>query len=462
MSPALQQVQEQLDKGSDTERSADGSSAPIDGNAPVQESFKTLISIMSESLKNTRSAFYASLSGILASVLLLLCNWFVSWRQVSFLAEVEYLTATKLIPIFKPPPEATQLAEVVGAFREGSDYLVKLSKGLDDREAEVGSHLAGLFGIMKKFREGADALEGNQELVNQAQDQMKSVVDQFVALTSRIEANQAGAHGDLAGVVQAVNESNKNLARALEDWQSQREEMLQSIDRAARQAHAETKESHDLAQKGIDEVAGLIRTSVDQQVTTLRELAIDLLKKQQVGAHEHLREVLDRQGEFVSQLQKSVAESDGHKELLTGLATAIEQERKTFADGMSKMLQTNEQVLRALMADQKQLLDISGMRKVEDRLEIFMRESQKKFSALMERHSAFGQQFGQLGSLADRLGGMLRLLIGIAAVTLPVFAALGIMYIFDLRPADLTMRIISMLMIVAMIFAVAWLLRAKS
>src|SRR5262249_7061425 len=124
MSPALQEVQEQLDRSTSAPTNSNGQN----GNAAVQESFKTLIAIMSDSLRNTRTAFYASLTGILASVLLLLCNWYVSSRQVEFLAGLEYLTATKLIPLFKSPPEISQLGGVVGAFREGSDYLVKLSK----------------------------------------------------------------------------------------------------------------------------------------------------------------------------------------------------------------------------------------------------------------------------------------------------------------------------------------------
>jgi hypothetical protein len=50
----------------------------------------------------------------------------------------------------------------------------------------------------------------------------------------------------------------------------------------------------------------------------------------------------------------------------------------------------------------------------------------------------------------------------VAAVTIPVFAALGIMYIFDLRPQDQVMRIGSFLVILAMIFSLAWFLRAKT
>jgi hypothetical protein len=461
MSPALQQVQEKLDNGSSVQGADNHQPSQPNNVAPVLESFKTLISVMSDSLKNTRTAFYASLTGILTSVMLLLCNWFVSSKQIAFLAAVEYLTATKLIPLFKSPPETAQLLEVVGAFRQGSDYLVKLAEGLDDRESEVDSHLANLFGIVSKFREGAEALQGHQDRVYQAQQEMRDVVDRFMDLTSRIEANQDGAHLDLTGVVEAVRESNKNVSRALEQWQTQQEQLIQRIDETARRAHTETKESREDAQKGIDSVSDLIRTSIDKELSTFRAVAIDLLEQQQVKTRTHFSEVLDRQAAFVLQLQQSIAESDGHKNLVEGLADTIAQERNMFSSGMEKMLHTNEEALKSLMSDQKQLLDISGMRSVEERLEAFMRENQTQSKALMERHSSFAGQFNQLGDRADRLGGMLRLVIGVVAITVPVFAALGVMFIFDLRPADLTMRIVSIGMILAMILALAWLLRSK-
>jgi ABC-type multidrug transport system fused ATPase/permease subunit len=464
MGPALKNVQEQLDKGTAATNSGaartDGNKA--DNNSAVQASFSALVQTMSDSLTNTRSAFFASLTGILTSVILLLCNWYVSWRQINFLAALEDLTATKLIPIFKPLQEASQLAEVVEAFREGSTYMVRLSDELDGKVSQVGTSLENLFAIVRKFGEGADALRGHQDRVYQAQEQMMGVVTQFMGLTSRIEAHQAGAHVDIAGVVQAVNESNKNLARALEDWQARHEDLLQSIERGAKQAHAETKDARDLSQKGITEVAGLIHTSVDQQVGLLRAQAMELLQQQQVGTGNHLRELLDRQAEFVSELQKSVSESDGHKEMLAGLTSTMEQERKTFSERMEKILRQNEQNLKAMLAEQKQLLDTSGMRRVEEGLVKFVSDSRADFNALMERQEGFGKNFGELSQVAGRLGGMLRMLIGVAVVTIPVFAALGIMYIFDLRPQDQIMRIGSMAVIVAMIFSLAWFLRAKT
>jgi hypothetical protein len=305
-------------------------------------------------------------------------------------------------------------------------------------------------------------LRGHQDRVYQAQEQMMGVVSQFMGLTSRIEAHQAGAHVDLEGVVQAVSESNKNLARSLETWQARHEEMLQRVEQGAKQAHAETKEARELAQKGFDELTGLIRTSVRQQVEALRTQAIDVLQQQETGTREHLRQVLDKQGEFVTDLQKSINESDGHKELLAGLATAMGEERQTFNKQMEKMLGQNKEALKGLIAEQQKLLDISGMRKVEEGLVQFGRESRSEFGALMKRQSAFDQEFSELSKEAGRLGLMLKILVGVATVSIPVFTALGIMFIFDLRPQDLQMRLISMGAIVLMIFLLAWFLRAKT
>src|ERR1043166_1490513 len=464
MGPALVNVQEQLEKPTGASSSGPTPAGPgrPDSRSAEQASFAALAKTMSDSLVNTRSAFFASLTGILASVLLLLCNWYVSWRQINFLAALEGLTATKLIPIFKPLRETSQLAEVVEAFREGSTYMVRLSDELDGKVSQVGTSLENLFAIVRKFGEGADALRGHQDRVYQAQEQMMGVVTQFMGLTSRIEAHQAGAHVDIEGVVQAVNESNKNLARALEDWQSRHEDLLQNLERGAKQAHAETRDAPGLSHKAIREVAGLIHTSVDQQVGPLRAQASELLQQQQAGTGNHLRELLDRQGEFLAALQKSVSESDGHKELLEGLSATIDHERNTFSDRLEKMLHQNEQTLRTLITDQKQLLDTSGMKRVEEGLVRFVSDSRAEFKSLLERQEEFGKHFGDLSNVANRLGLMLRVLTGVAAVTIPVFAALGIMYIFDLRPQDQVMRIGSMLVIVTMIFLLAWFLRAKT
>jgi hypothetical protein len=464
MGPALKDVQEQLDKRA-PEKNAGASgpsqSAP-DSTAAVQASFATLVKTMSDSLTNTRTAFFASLTGILASVLLLFSNWFVSKKQIDFLTAIEDSTATRLIPVFKPPHEASQLAEVVATFREGLNYMVRLSGELDVKVSTLGGSLDNLFAIVRKFGEGADALRGHQDLVYQAQEEMMGVVSQFMGLTSRIEAHQAGAHVDLEGVVQAVAESNKNLAISLETWQARHEEMLQRVEQGAKQAHAETKEARELAQKGFDELTGLIRKSVRQQVEALKTQSIGVIQQQETSTREHLSQVFAKQQEFVTALQNSINDSNGHKELLAGLATTIGEERNTFSEQMENMLNQNREALTALIAEQHKLLDISGMRRVEEGLVQFVKENRSQFGALLERQGAFDQEFGQLSKLAGRLGLMLKVLVGVAAVSIPVFTAMGVMFIFDLRPQDLEMRLISMGAIMLMIFLLAWFLRAKT
>jgi hypothetical protein len=464
MSPALNEVQAELDKGTPGASPTDtpaGANVP-DSTVAIQDSFKRLINTMSQSLASTRGAFYASLTGILASVLLLLSNWLVSWKQIDFLSSVEDLTATKLIPIFKPPREASQLAEVGDAFREGSNYLVGVSVKLDDKVSDIGSSLENLLAIVRKFDEASKALSAHQERVYQAQEQMMGVVNEFMGLTARIETHQASTHGDLEGVVRAVSESNQNFTRALEDWHSKHEDMLQAIERNARQAHAETKEARELAQQGINEIAGLIRTSVDSQVGSLHAQALELFGQQHVDTREHLEQMLNKQEKFVTDLQETVGKSDGHQALLSGLAATISEERSAFAARLEQVLKQNEQALRAMLAEQKQLLDISGMRNVEQGLEQFVRENRTEFASLVHRQTELDQHFGKLSQLAGRLGTMLRILLGIVAVTVPVFAALGVMYIFNLRPEDTIMRVVSLVVLTVMIFMLAWFLRAKT
>lgn len=463
MGPALRNVQEQLDKGTPVKGANAGTSeGGTDSTAAVQASFTTLVKTMSDSLTNTRTAFFASLTGILASVLLLFSNWFASRQQIGFLTALEDLTATRLIPAFKPPHEVSQLGAVITSFREGLDYMVRLTTEFDTKVSTIGRSLEDLFAIVRKFGEGADALQAHQDRVYQAQDQMMGVVTQFMGLTSRIEAHQAGAHVDLEGVMLAVSESNKNLARSLEDWQARHEEMLQRVEQGAKQAHAENAEARKLAQKGFDELTGLIRTSVRQQVEALRTQAIGVLQQQESGTREHITQLLDRQGEFVAQLQNSINDSIGHKELLAGLGATIGEERGAFVVQMNAMLEQNKEALKSLIAEQQKLLDLSGLRRLEDGLVLFMRDSRSQFDALMERQNTFGQEFGQLGQQAARLSLMLKILVGVATVSIPVFTAMGVMFIFDLRPEAVEMRVVSMVAIVLMIGLLAWFLRART
>lgn len=198
MSPALNQVQEKLEASTSTSQEGTGQTEH-DRMVPVQESFKGLINTMSASLANTRSAFYASLTGILASVLLLLFSWYVSRQQIEFLAEVEYLTATRLIPIFQPPREASELAGALESFKNGSNYLARLSGDLDSKVALVGTSLENLFAIVRKFGESSDALRNNQERVYQAQSQMIEVVEEFRDFMGRLEKHQSESGENLNG-----------------------------------------------------------------------------------------------------------------------------------------------------------------------------------------------------------------------------------------------------------------------
>jgi hypothetical protein len=462
MSPALNRVQEKLESSTNT--------APQDGNGqvghdkmlPVQESFKELINTMSASLANTRTAFYASLTGILTSVLLLLFSWYASRRQIEFLAAVEYLTATRLIPIFQPPREASELASALEAFKEGSNFLARLSGDLDNKVTQVGTSLENLFAIVRKFGDSSDALRSNQERVYQAQSQMIEVVQEFRDFMSRLENQQSTSGKKLEQVVTAISESNKNVDRALGEWRESQEKMLQTIQVNAERSSREAAAARETAQKGIDEIASLIQQSLENQVGAIKTQALEMLDKQQSNAQEHIDRMLERHEDFVSKLQESIASSDGHKELVSSMAKAMEDERSAFSERLENVLGRSDHALNALLAEQKKILDVSSMRNVEERLEEFVKSSRAEFSALIKRQENFDERFVGLGQQAGTLTLMLKILIGVAIVSIPVFAALGVMFIFDVRPEDPVMKVVSLLVIMVMIGLIAWFLRSKT
>lgn len=460
MGPALRNVQEQLDEN--TPNANSGTATVVENKdkiAAVQASFAALVKTMSDSLTDTRSAFFASLTGILASVILLLLNWYVSSRQIDFLTELEDLTATKLIPIFKPVGETAQVADVVTAFRDGSEYMVRLSGVLDNKVSQVARSLDDLFVVVHKFSAAADSLEQHESRVHDAQEQMIGVVSQFMGLTSRIEAHQAGAHVDIEDVVKAVNETNNNLTRALENWQTRHEDLLQILERGAKQARFESKKVRELTENGIVKVAGMINSSMEEQLGQLRAQALELLQQQQVGAGNQLSELVNRQGEFVTSLQQSISDSNGHKELLAGLGATISQERVAFTEVLDKVQQQNEKALKALLIEQKRMFEASSVAETSVGP---AGSGNTDFSAMMVRLETLGNHFTELSNTAARFGLILRILTGVAVVTIPVFAALAIVYILDLRPEDQVVRIGSLLVILAMVSMSTWFLRAKT
>jgi hypothetical protein len=93
---------------------------------------------------------------------------------------------------------------------------------------------------------------------------------------------------------------------------------------------------------------------------------------------------------------------------------------------------------------------------------MFVSASQSQFSALLTRQEGLDHQFAQLGAQAGRLTVMLRLLAGVATVSVPVFAALAVMFTFDLRPDTIWGQGITLLAILGVIFFVAWFLREKA
>lgn len=444
MGPELRQVQEHL-ASKNTQADA----------------FASLLNTMSSSLVHTRGAFYASLTGILSSVLLLFANWWVGYRQVRFLTKIEDLTATKLIPAFKPLSKETELAGAVDSFKEGSNYLVRLSDSLDGKMTQVGGGLENLFAVVRKFSEVGEALRSNQERVYEAQSQMIEVVDRFVAVTSRIENIQSESKLAIADLLTEVKGSNKNLSRAIDEWKSKHESVLQEVQRAFQLAHSETKDARDTSKDWIGQTIDLVKGSLDGQLAQLNTQAIEMLEKQQISNRDHLKEVLSDQSLFVTKLQEAVLNGDGHREMLEGLGKTIAQERKDFSETLGRVMERNAGAVNTLITEQKKLLEVSRMKSVEQGLERFANENRGQFSALLVEQKEFTKQLAGVGEGMGSLTRILRTLVAVAVVSIPVFAALGVMFIFNIKPADTETQVISTLAIVAMIVLIAMFLRSK-
>ncbi|HJQ70924.1 MAG TPA: hypothetical protein VKA70_18255 [Blastocatellia bacterium] len=460
--PELADVQEHLN----TNSPASDAPGPADGRSasdapPMMEAFGKLIKTMSYSLVHTRNAFYASLTGILLSVVLLFLTWIISFLQIKFLTRLEDLTATKLIPIFKPLPKEYELAGALDSFKEGSNYLVRLSDELDGKMSQVGGGLDNLFTIVRKFGEGAQALQSSQDRVYEAQTQMMEVVEHFMALTSKIEMNQAETKENIDELLGAVRESNKHLARAVDEWKDKHESTLQEMQRAFTQARSDTKDARETSRQWIKDTISLVQDSFDRQLNALNTQSLDLLQRQNANNQDHLARIVADQGVFVGRLEESVSKSDGHRELLEGMATNIREERRAFSDQLQLILDRNEKALQVIIGEQRKLLETSGLRRVEERLEHFAINNHKMFSELLDKQKEFMGQIMRGESQVLSLNGMIKTLIILAIVSVPVFAVFGVMFIFDLRPEAQETRIGSFVGIISAIVLLTWFLRSK-
>jgi hypothetical protein len=455
-------------------------SSNTQSTAAIQDSVGTLIATMSNSLEHTKGAFFASLTGIILSVVLLFMNWMVGRRQVRFLAELEELSESRLVPIFKPPRESSELASVVESFKEGSSYLVRLSDELDSKVMQVGGNLENLFAIVRKFGDGAAALQVNQTSVFEAQTRMLGVVEEFTGLTERIEAHQAEAKDRIDQVISAVHDSNKNFTRAIEEWQRKHEALLQLIQQSSKEAHYEARKARELAQESISQAMELIGTSIDRQLNELRAQALEMLDTQQTGNRQHLTEVVDKQREFVSTLQTAVLNGNGHRELLDGMNKTLEQERNSFterfdrmieqelsifSDRLDRMLDQNERVITAIREQRPAQVIAPPPRGAEGRPQEAVAVAHADGAGLLANQVALINKVGALSYYTNRLTSLFTVLLGFVAFSVPVLGALGIMRKFQLWPDSTLWQVVTLggivLVSAAIGYGVTWFLRER-
>lgn len=421
------------------------------------QSIDKVISTMSDSLAHTRGAFFASLTGILSSVVLLFLNWFVGRRQVTLLADLEALTASTLIPLFKPPSEARELAAVVDSFREGSGYLVRLSDELDDKVMQVSGSLDNLFAVVRKFGESADALQVSHDRVYEAQSHMLQVVEQFSEMTGRIEKHQAGSAHVIDEVVTAVRESSTNFTRAVEEWQKKHESLLQLTQNASRQAHQEASQTRAALEDAIRETNEAMRNSVDQQLGQLRAQSLEMLEMQQTTSRKYFADIVASNGEFVTQLRQSVADGDGRSELLGAMMRGLESdrrelaerienalrsERQAFAEGLTLMQEQNREMAEALRA-------AAAVRPASSMVTAVHSQQLQDVSSLATGQGVLAGRVAGLSAQADYLGSALAaLLCVICGAILSVVSAV-IISIFDVWPVSHIWRVLTVIGILA-------------
>jgi len=335
MGPELREM-ERLANASGQESGATGTSQAI--STTIQKSVSTLVNTMSSSLEQTKGAFSASLTGVFLSVVLLLLNWWISRRQVELLAALESLTTTRLIPLFKPPRQESELAGVAETMREGSSHMVRLSNELDNRVLQADRSLENLFNIVSKFGESAKRLESGQDQIFDAQKQLLKIAERFTETIKSLETHQLGAKQTIDGAMAVVGESNEKLNRAIEEWQSRHEKVLQLIQDSSQQARKDLTQSRETINHGFDGTTNLITTTLTKQLGDLRAQALEMMERQQNGTRQHLKEVIESQSSFVQRLQDSIASSDGHRALLNGLKETLKQEKDAFTERLNRAL----------------------------------------------------------------------------------------------------------------------------
>jgi chromosome segregation ATPase len=222
--------------------------------------------------------------------------------------------------------------------------MVQLSNELDNRVLQADRSLEHLFNIVGKFGESAKKLESGQDQIFDAQKQLLKIAEEFTQTIKGLETHQTGAKQTIEGAMAVIGENNEKLNRAIEEWQSRHEKVLQLIQDSSQQARNDLKQSRETIHQGFDGTTNLIKTTLTQQLGDLKTQALEMMEQQQNGTRQHLKEVVESQSGFVRELQVAIASSDGHRELLSGLKDTLKQEKDAFTERIKLALEAEQEL----------------------------------------------------------------------------------------------------------------------
>lgn len=339
MAPELRTMQESTKRRASTPNPANTTTA-AERNA-FDQSLDSLVKTMANSLEHTMYAFAASFLGIITSISLLYFNLRISSRQLQFLTELEDLTATKLIPIFKPPRELSELSEAVEAFKDASEYVSAVSTNLENTSTRVEKSMLDFDDIVFKFRTGTETLQQKDERINEAQATIEQLMREFTAGSKNIENYLSTSKASIESIIKIIGDSDKRFDRAIEEWRKNNEKLLQEIQDVSTKAAKQTQDAREETQKAIDGISGLIKDSLTRQLETLNKNCLAAFKNQQDLNQAVLRDIVQEQKNFVTELQGSV-NGNGNREFITGVNDFIKAESLSFGEVLEQFKQERE------------------------------------------------------------------------------------------------------------------------
>lgn len=339
MAPELRTMQESTKRRASTPNPANTTTA-AERNA-FDQSLDSLVKTMANSLEHTMYAFAASFLGIITSISLLYFNLRISSRQLQFLTELEDLTATKLIPIFKPPRELSELSEAVEAFKDASEYVSAVSTNLENTSTRVEKSMLDFDDIVFKFRTGTETLQQKDERINEAQATIEQLMKEFTAGSKNIEDHLSTSKKSIESIIKIISDSDKRFDRAIEEWRKNNETLLREIQDVSTKAAKQTQDAREETQKAIDGINQLIKESLTEQLKTLNDNCLAAFKKQQDLNQAVLRDIVQEQKNFVTELQGSV-DGNGNREFIIGVNDFIKAESLSFGEVLEQFKQERE------------------------------------------------------------------------------------------------------------------------